>query len=199
MDEIKLPDFDYQSGSSLNKLLFERHSCRKFENKKLNLQQISQLLWSALGRNKYKSTAPSAGAIHPLDLYLVSGENSVEEIAGGVYLYDWQRNKLYLHLKGVNLRKNLAYASLNQDFIYEAPVSIIITANYERITSHYGKRGERYVYMEVGHVCQNIYLEAISLGLGTVVIGAFNDKRVKNLLNIKSLPLAVMPIGYPKE
>ncbi len=97
-----------------------------------------------------------------------------------------------------DFRERLARACLGQDFIARAPVSILITAEYERTTSYYGKRGIRYVYMEVGHCSQNIYLEAVSLGLGTVVVGAFHDNEIKKIFELRGEPLALMPVGYPE-
>jgi len=94
--------------------------------------------------------------------------------------------------------KELAAASLNQDFIADAPLVIVIAALYERTTKRYGERGIRYVHIEVGHAGQNIYLQSESLGLGTVAVGAFYDEEVARVLNLPEdhEPLYVMPIGY---
>jgi SagB-type dehydrogenase family enzyme len=79
--------------------------------------------------------------------------------------------------------------------IEEAPINIVIAADYGRTTGHYGQRGNRYVHMEVGHVGQNVSLQAIALGLGTVMIGAFEDKQVQEVLGIKEEPLYIIPVG----
>jgi SagB-type dehydrogenase family enzyme len=92
-------------------------------------------------------------------------------------------------------RKRLSRAALGQEMIEEAPISIIIVADYSRTTGHYGQRGNRYVHMEVGHVGQNVSLQAISLNLGTVMIGAFGDEEVKEVLGIKEEPLYIIPVG----
>ena len=95
-------------------------------------------------------------------------------------------------------RRELARACLRQRFIEDAPVSLIITAEFSRITNRYGKKGIYYAYMEAGHVGQNVYLQAESLGLGTVVIGAFYEEDVSQALNLpdQHIPLDVMPVGY---
>jgi SagB-type dehydrogenase family enzyme len=95
----------------------------------------------------------------------------------------------------------LAGASLNQNFIADAPLVIVIAAEYQRTTKRYGERGIRYVHIEVGHVGQNIYLQAESLGLGTLAVGAFYDEEVARVLNLPEAhePLYVMPVGYVKE
>ncbi|MEA1964034.1 MAG: SagB/ThcOx family dehydrogenase, partial [Candidatus Aerophobetes bacterium] len=89
---------------------------------------------------------------------------------------------------------------LEQMFIADAPVSIVITAQYERTASKYGERGIRYVHIEVGHVGQNIFLQAMALGLGTVPVGAFWDEEVSKVLNLPEeyKPVYVLPIGYPE-
>ena len=93
----------------------------------------------------------------------------------------------------------LARSALGQAWIADAAAVLVITAVYERTRSKYGSRTERYVHMEVGHAAQNVYLQAESLGLGTVMVGAFQDKQVKQLLNLsaREAPLALMPVGHP--
>lgn len=194
---INLPEPKRGEGIKLNDAIDGRYSCRKFLNKKLNLEQISSILWAACGPSRYKRTIPSAGATYPLELYLVVGKDCLEGADEGVYYYNWRGNLLRPHLSG-DLRDRLAKACLGQVFVAQAPVSIVIAADYNRTTSCYGERGRRYVHMEVGHCCQNIHLEVVSLGLGTVVVGAFQDQQVKVLLELEEEPLAVMPIGYPR-
>jgi len=184
-------------GIKLNQAIYCRCSLRRFSNKALNLDQISHLLWAGGGKAKFRRTIPSAGATYPLEIYLIVGENSVKDLESGGYLYLWEKHALELKMEG-DFRERLARACLGQDFIARAPVSILITAEYERTTSYYGKRGIRYVYMEVGHCSQNIYLEAVSLGLGTVVVGAFHDNEIKKIFELREEPLALMPVGYPE-
>ncbi len=129
---------------------------------------------------------------------MVSGTNCIEGIGEGIYHYDIDSHSLTLCHKG-DMRLELARASLDQEFIYEAPLDIVICAVYERTISRYGDRGERYVHMEVGHAGQNIYLQAAALGLTTVAIGAFYDEQVRNVLQLEEQykPLYIMPVGKP--
>jgi SagB-type dehydrogenase family enzyme len=143
-------------------------------------------------------TVPSAGATYPLEVFIVCGGNSIEGIGDGVYHYNIDRHCLTQHQKG-DARLTLARAALEQEFIYEAPVDIVICAVYERTLRRYGARGERYVHMEVGHAGQNIYLQATALGLATVAIGAFDDEQVREVLSLDKQikPLYIMPVGQP--
>ena len=112
--------------------------------------------------------------------------------------YNSDSHSLTLHQRG-DLRLELARAALDQEFIYEAPVNIIICALYGRTTLGYGSRGERYVHMEIGHAGQNIYLQATALGLATFAIGAFHDEQVREVLRLDKQykPLYIMPVGKP--
>jgi len=141
---------------------------------------------------------PSAGATYPLEIFVVCGQNSIEEIEDGIYHYNVAHHSLTLHHKG-DVRLDLARVALGEETIYQAPVDIIICALYERTTLHYGSRGERYVHMEVGHAGQNIYLQATTLGLATVAIGAFYDEQVREVLRLDKQykPLYIMPVGKP--
>ena len=141
---------------------------------------------------------PSAGATYPLEIFVVCGQNSIEEIEDGIYHYNVAHHSLTLHHKG-DVRLDLARVALGEETIYQAPVDIIICALYERTTLHYGSRGERYVHMEVGHAGQNIYLQATALGLATVAIGAFYDEQVRQVLRLDKQykPLYIMPVGRP--
>jgi len=192
-DMIILPKPSLNSNVSIEQALYNRRSIRSYKKEPLTLQEVSQLLWSAYGTTKSgKKTCPSAGATYPLEIYLVCGE--VEGLKTGLYHY----NSLEHSLRKINdadLRKQLTIASLHQEYIEESPASIIIAADFSKTTKVYGSRGERYVYMEVGHCGQNIHLQCESLNLGTVVIGAFEDDKVKKILQIKEEPLYIMPIG----
>jgi SagB-type dehydrogenase family enzyme len=185
--QMKLEEADESGVVSLEEAIARRESRRSFKNKKLTRKQLSQLLWAA-------GKAPSAGATYPLDLYVVIGQDGVEDVDAGVY----HSAKGYLTLvRAGDIRGGLAVACLLQIFIAEAPVSFVITAEYERTTRVYGERGVRYVLMEVGHVAQNIYLQCETLGLATVAIGAFSDEDVARVVNLprKHRPLYVMPVG----
>jgi SagB-type dehydrogenase family enzyme len=190
--EIKLRQPKEKGSISIEETLHQRRSVRDYKRGPLSLDQVSQLLWAASGKNLYRRTAPSAGATYPLEIYLVSGE--VEGLELGTYHYSPSGNNLEI-IKEKDVRKGLSRAALGQEMIEEAPASIIIAADYSRTTDRYGQRGIRYVHMEVGHVGQNVSLQAIALGLGTVMIGAFEDQKVKEVLGIREEPLYIIPIG----
>ncbi len=130
---------------------------------------------------------------------MVCGGNGIEGVADGIYHYDVAQHSLTLHHKG-DVRLELARAALGEEFIYQAPVDIVICALYQRTTPRYGGRGERYVHMEVGHAGQNIYLQAVALGLATVAVGAFHDEEVREVLRLDKQykPLYIMPVGREK-
>ncbi len=190
---------------SVEEAIAYRRSIREYTNEPVTLEQLSQLLWTAYGitePHRGFHAAPSAGATYPLEIYVVVGERGVRANDGflepGSYKYDPHSHTLRLVKRG-DLRRELCRAALDQEWVCEAPLSIVICAVYERTTSYYGQRGYRYVYMEVGHVGQNIYLEATALGLGTVAVGAFYDEDVRRIIGAKpnEHPLYIMPVGVP--
>ena len=193
---IKLPAPRFESAVSLEKALILRRSVRDYSRATLTLQEISQLFWAGQGITDHDGlrTAPSAGALYPLELYLVVG--NVEKLPRGLYRYRSAQHHL-IEIEHGDWLKELASAALGQDCLSGCSAAIVITAVYERTTGKYGQRGIRYVHMEVGSAAQNIYLQAASLGLGTVLVGAFDDSEVKRLLNLPSSvePLGLMPIG----
>ena len=186
----------------MEEALAKRRSIRDYTKDPLNLKQVSQLLWAAQGITETRyglRTAPSAGGTYPLELYVVVAEDSVTELRAGVYQYVPGDHSLVL--KSIaDARSALAVAALGQKWVAEAQINIVIAAIYERTTRVYGDRGVRYVHMEVGHVGQNIYLQATALGLGTVVIGTFHDEEVQRVLMLPSeqKPLYIMPVGRPR-
>jgi len=190
--EIKLPRPKEKGFTSIEETLNKRRSVRDYKKGPLELEQISQLFWAASGKNLYRRTSPSAGATYPLEIYLVVGE--VEGLDPGLYHYSPARYSL-VRIKEQDIRNRLSAAALAQRMIEKAPISIIIAADYGRTTGHYGPRGIRYVHMEVGHVGQNISLQANALSLGSVMIGAFDDKQVKEILGINEDPLYIIPVG----
>ncbi|MFW6109995.1 MAG: SagB/ThcOx family dehydrogenase [Patescibacteria group bacterium] len=202
VEKIDLPAPKKASSTSFEEVVAGRRSRRSFKSKELSLEHISQLLWVAQGitdKEKRYRAAPSAGALYPLELYLVVGGGGVENLGSGVYHYIPEAHSLE-KLLADDLVSNLAQKCLGQNFIADAPVSLVITTDYSRVTGKYGERGRRYVHMEAGHAAQNVYLQGESLGLGTVTVGAFEDEEIIELLQLPSehKPLYVMPIGYPK-
>jgi len=191
---IALPAPDTQGRMPLEQALAQRQSHRQFQDSALSLEEVSQVLWAAQGITgiRGRRTAPSAGATYPLETYLVAGQ--VEGLDAGVYRYDNREHRL-VPVRGGDVRRALSAAALGQRMVAAAPVTIVIAAMYQRTAARYGERAQRYVHMEVGHVGQNIYLQAQTLGLGTVSVGAFNDAEVKSLLGIPAEPLYLMPLG----
>jgi len=193
---IKLPQPVYDSSFSLEKAILKRRSIRRYKNEPLTINEVSQLMWAAQGITDRSGlrTAPSAGALYPLEIYVIVG--NVDGITPGIYKYKPNEHELLLIEKKDN-RGNLSDAALTQGAIENGAIVIVISAVYERTTRKYGERGIRYVHMEVGHVGQNISLQAVSLGLGTVVIGAFYDEEVKRIMKMpeEESPLYIMPVG----
>jgi SagB-type dehydrogenase family enzyme len=199
-ETIQLPQPQYDSRSSVESALLERRSIRTFSDEPVTLAEVSQLLWAAQGVTHRRGfrTAPSAGALYPLEIYIVAAK--VTGLAAGIYKYKPGSHELS-KIVGGDKRTDLCRAALNQSAVKNAPVVILFCAVYQRTAVKYGQRGIRYVHMEVGHSAQNICLQAISLGLGTVPIGAFRDDKVKKILNCEAdeEPLYLMPVGKLRE
>ena len=176
--------------------MLERRSVRSYADEPLTLAEISQLLWAAQGITSPGGgrTAPSAGALYPLEVYLLAGE--VTELPAGVYHYISKEHALIPVAEGDH-RQALYEAALSQNAVKDAAAVMVITAVYERTTVKYGGRGIQYVHMEAGTAAQNIYLQVVSLDLGTVFIGAFHDDQVKRILRLgkDEIPLAILPVG----
>jgi SagB-type dehydrogenase family enzyme len=197
---IKLPPPQLKGKVSLEETILRRRSVRRFRREPLDLPQLSQILWSAQGITASTGlrAAPSAGATYPLEIFVVLGQESVNELEAGIYQYLVNTHSLRLHKSG-DFRPNLARAALEQEFIVQVPTNIVICAFYHRTCDTYGRRGERYVHMEVGHAGENIHLQAVALGLATVEVGAFHEEEVWEILGIDEQikPLYIMPVGKP--
>ena len=190
---------------SVEKALENRRSRRNFQDRAISKEQLSQILWAAYGITQPMPnqpglrgglrTTPSAGATYPLEIYVIVG--NVEGLRAGVYRYVSEEHKLVMVVYG-DVRDELANAALGQRMVRDAPATVFYSAVFYRTTRRYGERGIRYVYIELGHSAQNVYLQAEALGLGTGAIGAFVDDRVREVLNLpdNEEPLYLMPIGY---
>ncbi|WP_392538644.1 SagB/ThcOx family dehydrogenase [Legionella sp. 227] len=192
--EIKLPKPAYTSHISIEEALKKRRSVRQYKNEAITLQHVAQLLWASQGvtSNNGLRTAPSAGALYPLEVYLVSG--NIEKLPAGIYHYIPAKHLLQ-KLKEEDVRNQLAKAAWGQKAIQLGAVDIVITAEFSRTINKYGDKGTSFVFMEAGHAAQNIYLQSVSLNLGTVSIGAFDGNQVKTILGIQEEPLYILPIG----
>lgn len=193
---VSLPAPAVAGNTSLEQLLHRRRSVRDYRDAALDLAQIGQLLWAAQGITHPDGlrTAPSAGALYPLDLYLVAGR--VEGMSAGVYHYDPTRHQLRLMASG-DQRKAVAQAALGQSWMNNAAAVVAFTAVFARTNRKYGARGERYVHLEAGHAAENLFLQAEALGLGSVIVGAFDDAAVARVLQLprEAQPLILMPVG----
>lgn len=195
---VKLPEPRLESEVSLEEALLKRRSEREYADSPLTLENISQLLWSAQGITDPRGfrTAPSAGGLYPLELYLVVG--NVENLSVGVYKYKPDTHEL-VKISDSDVREQLAIAS-GQSWVKEGAVNIVIAAVYERTTQKYGDKGIRYVHMEAGHAAQNIYLQATVLDLGMVTVGGYLDDVVKVIMMMpeNEEPLYLIPVGKKK-
>lgn len=193
---VKLPEPRYDSDVSIEQSLLQRRSIRSYIGEPLSLQDVSQLLWAAQGITDPSGfrTAPSAGALYPLEVYVVAGD--VRNLTLGVYKYEPDDHELVRVVDG-DRRAELADAALTQPWVKEGAVAIVFTAVYARTTGKYGDRGVRYVHMEAGHVAQNLCLQATAMGLGTVTVGAFHDEEVAKVLNLPQgeQPVYIIPVG----
>jgi SagB-type dehydrogenase family enzyme len=195
---IELPSPITRGTLSIEEAIAGRRSRRAFTSDPVMLRDISQLCWAAQGvteRTTNLRAAPSAGALYPVELFLVVGNSDLEQ---GVYRYDCAKHALGL-VKGGDYRNHLREASLDQECVGNGALDFVITGVFDRTTIKYGERGgQRYVPMEAGHIAENIYLMAEALGLGTVSVGAFQDDRVQEVISAPStfIPLYVMPIGH---
>jgi len=199
--EFRLPPPTERGGMSLAEAIARRRSVRRYGRESLALSHLSKVLWAAQGITDAHGlrAAPSAGATYPLEVFVLIGRESVDGVDEGLYHYDVEGHSLHRY-RGGDLRRQLSIAALGQEFIAEAPVDIVICALYERTSWRYGKRAERYVQMEAGHVGENIHLQAVALSLGAVMVGAFSDEDVSRAMDLgKGInPLYIIPIGKPR-
>lgn len=196
----KLPKPQLQGNFSLEAALSERRSIRSFQKTSTSLDILGQLLWAAQGVTSHENfrTTPSAGALYPINVYAAVG--NVNGLEQGVYKYRPLTHDL-VETGNVDKRDALCRAALVQTAIRQAPVVIVLTANFEKTTVKYGRRGFRYVLMEAGHAAQNICLQATALRLGSVVIGAFSDAKVSRIMGLDrgDTPLYLLPQGKTAE
>jgi SagB-type dehydrogenase family enzyme len=188
------------SGSvSVEEALARRRSIREYADEPLTIDQVMQLLWAAQGITNADygfRTAPSAGGTYPLEIYLVTRPSGVVGLESGIYRYE-PRNHTLIRIVGGDFSAQLMAAALDQEWVGAAPISFVITTIFERTTSKYGERGVRYVWQETGHAAQNMYLQAVALGLGNVVVGGFHDNEVQRILQLSDFekPAYVIPVG----
>ncbi len=195
-ETLALPEPDRSGRHPLETLLQQRRSVRDYPDRSLSLSDMGQLLWAAQGITHWRGlrAAPSAGALYPLELYVIAGR--VDSLPAGVYHYQPDGHRLLAKRRG-DRRYGLAQAALGQSWLADAAAVVVFAAVYERTARKYGERAVRYVHMETGHAAQNLFLQAGALGLDTVTVGAFDDDAVAALLQLPAdaRPLLLMPVG----
>lgn len=198
-DSVRLPEPETTGAHPLEALLRQRRCVRAYREAALVQAELGQLLWAAQGITDRQGlrTAPSAGALYPLEIYIAAGR--IDGLRAGLYHYRPAGHRLE-RLLDRDLRGAIARAALGQDWIGEAAAVVIFTAVAARTAHKYGRRAGRYVHIEVGHAAQNLFLQAQALGLATVVVGAFHDDELAGLLGLPRAvePLLLMPVGQAR-
>jgi SagB-type dehydrogenase family enzyme len=186
---------------SVEEAIWRRRSVRKYLRKPITLDQLSQMLWAAQGITDTQSghrAAPSPGAKYTLELYVITSEQGVRELQAGVYHYEPANHSITL-VKTGDYTSSMQSAAGGQEQLGQAAAIVAVTGVFERAMGKYGKRGIQYAIQESGIAAENIHIESTALGLGTVIMGAFDDKQVGQLIGTtkREKPLLLMPLGAP--
>jgi SagB-type dehydrogenase family enzyme len=209
---IHLPPPQRDGRCSVEKALASRTSVRGFRNAPLSLAAVSQLLWAAQGVTRKMDapagwtggiwqggmrTAPSAGALYPLEVYVVTG--TVEGLQAGVYKYKPLAHEL-VNVSTGDKRSPMVTRRPGQNWIEEAPCLIVFSGVRARLDVKYAERAPRYLLIEVGHAVENVCLQAVAMGLGSTVVGAFKDDVIRAVLGMpaEEAPLVFVPVGWGK-
>jgi SagB-type dehydrogenase family enzyme len=202
LETINLPAAEVSNGISVDQAIQNRRSVRSFSTTPLTLKDVSQLLWASQGITDSERgfrAAPSASRVFPMEMYMFTGNGTVQGLESGIYHYNPYNNTLEKVVEG-DVRYNLSQAADQQKWVNDAPISLVITGNYQKMRDKYPDEriSARFVDLEAGHIGENIYLEAESLGLGTVAIGSFSDNQMINLLKLPSneTPIYIYPVGH---
>lgn len=192
-ERVKLPEPKYH-GVAFEDAIVNRRSVRNYSTKAISMVQLSQLLFVAQGvtgrmYGQPLRSAPSAGALYPFEVYVIV--NNVQDLPRGIYHYSVLDHALEL-VKTGDFRGQITNAGLKQEMLGAAGATFVLSAIFDRVRHKYGERGFRYVYMEAGHISQNIYLQAVSLELGSVSVGAFLDEKVNQLVEVDGRNEAVI-------
>jgi SagB-type dehydrogenase family enzyme len=193
---ISLPKIKPGEQDSFSELMFERRSVRHFGSGEMTLNQVAELVFAAQGitrQDRYR-TVPSAGALYPLEIFVLTGP--VQGLEAGVYHYQPHGHQL-LPVRSGDRRQELARQAYQQMWVAEAQTIVVMCAVYERVTQKYGQPGMRYVHIEAGCAAQNVSLAGYSMGLGSTVVGAFDQKEVAEVIDADQnvRPLIVLPVG----
>ena len=188
---------------SLTEVLKKRRSVRSFTSRPISRNDLSFLLWASTGiqrkENGYEfRTVPSAGALYPIETYIVV--NNVEGLERGLYHYNIRAHSLE-ELKAADLAEETVHAALEQEMCAQAPIVFIWTAVFQRSKWKYAQRAYRYIYLDAGHIAQNLALCATSIGLGTCQIGAFFDDEINKIIGVDGIEESAIYLslaGHPK-
>jgi SagB-type dehydrogenase family enzyme len=185
-NSVRLPSPSTEGGLPLWETMSARRSVRNYASEPMSLEVLSQLLWSTHGitggfGDRELRNAPSAGACYPIDAHVVV--NNVAGLAPGLYRYLEGDHALILEREG-DVGSELAAAALGQKMLRKASVAFVWTAVTSRTTTRYGERGLRYILIDAGHIGQNMYLGATSLGFGCCAVAAFDDQAVNNVVGV---------------
>lgn len=187
-----LPPPRLEGSTSLEQALVRRASVRSFSAEPLTREQLAQLLWAAQGitHGPGYRTAPSAGALYPLEVYAATREVSLRYVPQGHRAEEWEPGQDW---------QALVDATPSQEAVSQAAVVFVIAGVVRRTAVKYGGRSRAYVDLEAGHCAQNLLLQAVSAGLGAVTIGAYNEDRLAAYFAMPAgeTPLYMIPAGRP--
>ena len=203
ISSVSLPAPQLTGNLSVEAAIQNRRSVRHYSNQSVTVGNVSQILWSAQGitDTQYQlRSAPSAGQVYPLEIYVIAGPN-VSGLNEGVYQYEPSNNTLEMFMNG-DLRGNLSDIADGQPWVKQAPLDILITGDNQKMINKYPDKdlSTRFVDLEAGHVGENIYLQAESLGLVTVSLGSFDSNQLSQKFELPNneTPLYIFPIGHPQ-
>ncbi|MBL7153979.1 MAG: SagB/ThcOx family dehydrogenase [Phycisphaerae bacterium] len=193
-NKIDLPPFEPSRRMDLDTALRQRKSVRDFQAKPISLGQLAYLLWASTGIQRVEQgyefrTVPSAGALYPIETYVIA--NDVRKLEAGLYHYSVRAHKLEEVRRG-DLRRQITAAALGQDMCATAGAVFVWSAVFERCKWKYGQRAYRYIYLDAGHIAENLALAAVSLNLGSCEIGALFDDDVNAILGIDGVEESVV-------
>ena len=205
--QIQLEDINFLD------LVNQRKSVRQYSDESLTLQELSYLLWCTQGVKEIHTrktsaqarewnldvtlrTVPSAGLRNPLDTYLVV--NNVDGLQSGLHRFIALEHKLVQIDTDSDWSERLADACLKQRFVGQGAVVFVWVCNPYRSEYSYGNRGYRYIFLDSGHVCQNLYLASEAIGCGACAVGAYDDDKINDLFGLDGetqFVIYIAPVG----
>ncbi|MHC4740568.1 MAG: SagB/ThcOx family dehydrogenase [Planctomycetota bacterium] len=200
--KVELPSFQPSRLMDLDAVLKQRRSVRDFKPNPISLGQLGYMLWASTGLQRVEGgyefrTVPSAGALYPIETYVIA--NDVRKLESGVYHYSIKEHKLEEIGRG-DFRRQITAAALGQQMCGAAAAVFVWSAVFERCKWKYGQRAYRYIYLDAGHVAENLMLAAVSLNLGSCEIGALFDDEVNAIVGIDGVEestILMAAVGVP--